>query len=264
VHPIERLRYVARAGGFNQTDLTREAADALASLWGEPADLVNACRRMLSHHPLAGTLWVMAAKVLISMDARTAAFDFIKELETDRTSQNIVSSLPEQATIAVVGWPDLALAEIHKRQDICVRVIDAYGEGAGLARALMQRDVRVEEVPLTGLGQACATSDVVILEASVAGPTSFVAPSGSHAAAVCGMHSEKEVWVAVGHGRSLPKNLFSVVEHALNQENSLEADDELVALADVSHTVGPKDLRESEIPLREDCAEMAELMRFGI
>ena len=42
VHPIERLRYVARSGGVDQFALAREAADALGSLWGEPAELVNA------------------------------------------------------------------------------------------------------------------------------------------------------------------------------------------------------------------------------
>ena len=42
VHPMERLRYVARAGGVDQFALAREAADALGSLWGEPAELVNA------------------------------------------------------------------------------------------------------------------------------------------------------------------------------------------------------------------------------
>ena len=56
VHPMERLRYVARAGGVDQFALAREAADALGSLWGEPAELVNACRRMVHHHPLAGSL----------------------------------------------------------------------------------------------------------------------------------------------------------------------------------------------------------------
>ena len=89
MHPIERLRYVARAGGFDQLDLAREAADALGALWGESAEMVNACRRMLHHHPLAGSLWVMATRVLISTDARTATWDFLDELAADSTSEQI-------------------------------------------------------------------------------------------------------------------------------------------------------------------------------
>jgi len=44
MHPIERLRYVARAGGVDQTLLAVETADAFSSLRGEPAELMNACR----------------------------------------------------------------------------------------------------------------------------------------------------------------------------------------------------------------------------
>ena len=67
--------------------------------------------------------------------------------------------------------------------------------------------------------------------------------------------SEKIKFVVVGAGH-IGKRHAEMIRR--------ETEAELVALADVSHTVGPKDLRESEIPLREDCAEMAELMRFGI
>ena len=179
VHPIERLRYVARSGGVDQLDLAREAADALTSLWGEPAELVNACRRILHHHPLAGSLWSMTSKVLIATDARRAAADLVQELDVDLTPSRVVSALPNGATVAVIGWPDLAMENIHLRRDVSVRVIDAYGEGAGLARALMQREVEVTEVPLNGLGQACATADVGILEAAAAGPEAMIALSRS-------------------------------------------------------------------------------------
>ena len=263
VHPIERLRYVARAGGFDQTDLAREAADALASLWGEPAELVNACRRILHHHPLAGSLWVMTTRVLIATDAQKAALDFLDELNADLTADNVTASLPGDATIAVVGWPDLALEKIHHRSDITVRVIDAYGEGAGLARSLLQKGVEVEEVPFTGLGQACLNSDVVIVEAAAAGPSSIVAPSGSYAAAVCGMQSGSQVWAVVGHGRALPQPFFEVIEQKLAAQNTMESDDEVVPIDVITHVVGPTGVRSTEDTGREDCVVAAELLRLG-
>lgn len=261
VHPIERLRYVARAGGFDQIDLAREAADALASLWGEPAELVNACRRILHHHPLAGSLWVMATRVLISADARRAALDFIDELNADLTSEKIREFLPVNATVAVIGWPDLALEAVHKRSDLTIRVVDAYGEGAGLARSLLQKEVKVEEVPFTGLGQACSHSDVILLEASASGPNSFIAPSGSYAAALCGAQSGKQVWAVVGHGRALPERIFDVIEKQLVAQNTMEADDEVVPMSVVTHVVGPKGVSSSESGCREDCLIAAELLR---
>ncbi|HAF68988.1 MAG TPA: hypothetical protein DCL16_07680 [Acidimicrobiaceae bacterium] len=261
VHPIERLRYVARAGGFDQIDLAREAADALASLWGEPAELVNACRRILHHHPLAGSLWVMATRLLVATDARRAALDFLDELNADSTSDNVTDALPAEATVAVIGWPDLALEKIHRRRDLTVRVIDAYGEGAGLARSLLQKGVDVEEVPFTGLGQACTQSDVVIVEATASGPDAFIAPSGSYAAAVCGVQSGKQVWVVVGHGRALPQPIFEVIEKQLIAKNTMEADDEVVPIDVVTHVVGPQGVKTSESEAREDCVVAAELLR---
>ena len=264
MHPIERLRYVARAGGFDQLDLAREAADALGALWGDSAEMVNACRRMLHHHPLAGSLWVMATRVLISSDARTAALGFLDELAADLTSENVASSLPEAATVAVIGWPDLAIRKIHSRPDVSVRVIDAYGEGAGLARLLLEQGVTVEEVPFTGLGQACSTADVVIIEAEAAGPQSLVAPAGSYAAALCGINGEKETWAVVGHGRALPGQYFKVVEDRLAMENPLEADDELVPISAISRIIGPNGSSRSDHAMREDCVVAAELLRLGI
>ncbi len=264
VHPIERLRYVARAGGFDQLDLAREAADALGALWGESAEMVNACRRMLHHHPLAGSLWVMATRVLISSDARSATWEFLDELAADSTSEHVASALPQAATVAVIGWPDLALQKIHKRSDVSVRVIDAYGEGAGLARSLLEQGVRVEEVPFTGLGQACSTADVVIIDAEAAGPQSLVAPAGSYAAAVCGVNGGKQTWAVIGHGRALPEQYFKVIEDRLTMDNPLEADDEIVPMSAVSCVVGPNGLTDSERAAREDCVVAAELLRLGI
>jgi len=261
VHPIERLRYVARAGGFDQIDLAREAADALASLWGEPAELVNACRRILHHHPLAGSLWVMATRVLVAPDARRAALQFLDELNADLTSRNVTESLPLNATVAVIGWPDLAVERVHNRSDLTIRVVDAYGEGAGLARSLLQKGVEVEEVPFTGLGQACSRSDIVLLEATASGPDAFVAPSGSYAAAACGVQSNKQVWAVVGHGRALPGPIFEVLENQLVAKNTMEADDEVVPMSLVTHVVGPKGITTPETGSREDCVVAAELLR---
>ena len=47
VHPIERLRYVARAGGVDHDVLVRETAAALGALGFDPAGLVTACRRII-------------------------------------------------------------------------------------------------------------------------------------------------------------------------------------------------------------------------
>ena len=47
MHPIERLRYVARAAGEGPGLLAGEAAGALAAFADDPQGLVTACRRLV-------------------------------------------------------------------------------------------------------------------------------------------------------------------------------------------------------------------------
>lgn len=265
MHPIERLRYVARAGGVDQSTLAREAADALASLTNDPAELVTACRRILHRHPIAGALWTMSAQMLTATDPMTAAWDFADALRNDATGQQVAQELPPDCAVALLGWPDITADELHRRGDVEVRVIDAYGEGGGLARQLMARDVDVVEVPLAGLGQACASVDVVVIEAAAAGPDGVVAASGSLAAAAVGYASTREVWVAVPDGRALPGPLFDALVARLEAADDLwELDEELVPLGLFSHIVGPKGRTEAAAGMREDCAVAHELLRAAI
>ena len=68
MHPIERLRYVARAGAVDQGELVREAASALSGLSDDPGGLIMSCRRLLVRHPTAGALWHLCARLLTAGD----------------------------------------------------------------------------------------------------------------------------------------------------------------------------------------------------
>ena len=258
---MERLRYVARAGGVDQSSLVREAADALVSLTDDPAELVTACRRMLFRHPMAGALWAMSSRVLTATDPMLAAWDVADELASDPTGDRLADALPHDAAVCVVGWPDVAAVGLHRRGDVEVRVIDAYGEGGGMARRLMQRDVDVVEVPLTGLGQACARADVVLVEAAAAGPSGLVAASGSLAAAAVGRLGGAHVWAVVPRGRALPAELFDTLLGRMGDDDPWELDEEMLPIDVVSHIAGPDGVTDVDAGLRADCAVAHELMR---
>ena len=104
-------------------------------------------------------------------------------LGEDPTSKQVASSLPENAILSLIGWPEIEGSKLYERPDISVRVLDAYGEGSGYARNLMSKGVQVTELPLTSIGQACATSDVVLVEAAAVGPDGIVTASSGLAAA---------------------------------------------------------------------------------
>src|SRR5882724_9394412 len=165
VHPIERLRYVARSSGAPQEVLVRETAAALAALGFDPPGLVTACRRILDRHPLSGPLWWLSARVLTAHDPMDEAWRAADEITADDTAGVLAYGLPDDATVCVVGWPDVVGEALPRRGDVEVLVIDALGEGSGLVRRLLASGVDAVDVPVNGLGAAVAASDLLLLEA---------------------------------------------------------------------------------------------------
>src|SRR5438445_662262 len=68
MHPIERLRWVARSPEGDLSLAAAEAADALAAFADDPAGLVIASRRLIERRPAAGPLWWLASRVLCSLE----------------------------------------------------------------------------------------------------------------------------------------------------------------------------------------------------
>lgn len=260
MHPIEHLRYVARAGDLSQDVLVGETASALGALASDPLELVTVCRRILDRYPVAGALWSMAARVCASPQPYRTAREFVTELRADATADHAADALPPEATVCLLGWPDLAAEGLGRRADVRIRIIDAYGEGAGLARRLAGRGCDVTDVPLAGLAAACSTADVVMVEAAAAGPDAVIAAGGSHAAASVGYTSGVPVWCVVGAGRALPPQFFDAATDTVADE-PWECDEEVVPLGLFSHIVGPGGIEPAASWQRADCPLAAELLR---
>ena len=257
---MEHLRYVARAGDLSQDVLVRETASALGALASDPVELVTVCRRIVDRYPVAGALWSMAAHVCASAQPHRAAQQFASEMRSDLTASHAADALPGGAKVCLLGWPDIAADGLTRRSDIEVRIIDAYGEGAGLARRLTGDGCDVTDVPLTGLAAACSSADVILLEAAAAGPEAVIAAGGSHAAAAIGYVSSIEVWCVVGWGRALPQQFFEAAAASLADE-PWECDEEVVPLGLCSHIVGPDGVEPAASWRRADCPLAAELLR---
>jgi len=85
MHPIERLRFVARAEGVPGEVLAVEAASALMTFADDPAALVAASRRVLSRQVSCGPLWWVCARMLTADRIRDAGLQSIDLLESDTT-----------------------------------------------------------------------------------------------------------------------------------------------------------------------------------
>ena len=218
MHPIERLRYVARVDGADPALVAAEAGYALAAVAGEdPAGLVPACRRLVDRHATSGPMWWLAARVLASPDPVQAARQAAHAISEDGLVPVLARALPDDVTVAVVGWPDAAGDALRRRGDLEVLVIDGGGEGSSLARRLEDAGATVASVPDAGAASAVVVSGLILLEAVAAGPSGILARVGSHGAASVAAHASIPVWAALGIGRVLPGPLWDALLARLDQ-----------------------------------------------
>jgi hypothetical protein len=261
VHPIERLRYVARASGADQGPLVREAAQALGHFRADPQGLVTACRSVIARQPASGALWWLCGRALCADDPMAEAWRVADELDGDPTARELAHALPDIATVCVLGWPEIVGEALVRRGDAEVLVVDTYSEGSGLVRRLLHSDTDAVDIPLSGLGAAVATSQLLLLEASVVGPDGFVGVAGSHAAAAVAHHAEVPVWLVAGVGRLVPTRVWESLVRRLDRADPWENDDDIVPLDLVDRIAGPRGVLPTIDALRSiDCPIAPELL----
>jgi hypothetical protein len=265
VHPVERLRHVARSSGAPQDLVVSETAHALASFSHDPQGLVTACRRMVSRQPRSGALVWLCARVLTAGDPRAEIRAAVQEFESDRTARELTHALPDDATVVVLGWPDTVGEVLPRRGDLEVLVVDVLSEGSGLVRRLARAEMDAVDVPVAGLGAAVAAADLVLLEAAAVAPTELLAVSGSHAAAAVGRTAGVPVWVVAGVGRLLPQRMWEPIRAKVVDDEPWDDDDEVVPLALVDKVVGPSGVQDPADALRRtDCPVAPELFKGNV
>ncbi len=261
MHPMERLRMVARASGEEPGLLAQEAAPALAGCADDPRALVMACRRLVDRQSASGPLWWLAARVVASADPGTEAWLSAETLREDRTPGVVAAALPDDAVLTVLGWPEQVTEALRLRGDARVLVVDSLGDGSLLVAALDRAGSEAALVPESGIGPAVAASTLVLLDASAVGPGGFLAVTGSRAAAAVAYTEEIPVWVVAGTGRVLPPRLWAaMVDKVTALGDPWEAEWEVVPLDLATVIVGPDGpLPPAEALATVDCPDAPEL-----
>jgi hypothetical protein len=239
VHPIERLRAVARAREVDQRHLAHEAARVLSVMGTDSMGLVTSCRRLIDRHPAAGALWWTCARLIEARDPRAeghrTAGLFADAVADDPVVDALALDLPDGAVVAVVPDPaggsevaadlsarrfDLALSEARDVDDPwCVEDLLAddlltdddvggavFAEGAG--------DLSAEggaAEPQVGHGTERVRPKILVVEAAAIGPRGALVRSGTDAAVIAVRARGAAVWLAAGSGRHLPPPLFDLV-----------------------------------------------------
>ena len=266
MHPIERLRYLARSSGGDARVMVSETASALRGMGMDPAGLVVACRRIVERHPTAGPLWWLCAHMLTAADPYATARRLADEIDADLTPEVLIDTLPIDATVCVVGWPDLAGEALLRRGDLSVLAIDADDQGSSFVRRLERADVEAEVIEAAGLAAAVLAADVVLIEASAASSTELLAARSSRAVASVAYCSEVPVWAIVGIGRCLPEAGFtSLVQRVADVREPWLAEADVLPLALFSHVVTSAGCRPiEEAALVTECPLAHELLRFSV
>lgn len=102
MHPIERLRYVARAGSAPDSFLVAESVPALAAFAREPNALLVALKGLITRQPDSPGLLGLAAHMVHSLDPIAAGWSYADELTEDRTAD-----IAETVAITEAGGTDV-------------------------------------------------------------------------------------------------------------------------------------------------------------
>ena len=243
VHPIEHLRYVARAQGADPATLVEETAHALGSLRFDPSGLVVACRRIVERHPFTGALWWLCANVVTSAEPFDAVWELADSIRRDRTGSELAACLPDDAAVVTIGDPDVVGDGLVRRGDVRVLAFDAAHTATSFVRRMERYDVDVEPVDAGVAGVAIRHADVVLVEALAIDSERAVVPIGSSTVAAVGATFGTAVWVLAGTGRRLPSGFIDAMVAkvgALAEEfDPWDLDVEVLPTSMFDHVVGP-------------------------
>jgi hypothetical protein len=232
VHPIERLRAVARAREVDQSLLASEAAAVLGSFGADLPGLLTSCRRLLDRHPSAGALWWACARLLAAGDVWAESRAIRDDLGGETAATTLSLDLPDRAVVAVVpdvaGGSDLAYELNGWRDDLVV----AHDPGA---LHLDREEPRI-----------------LLVEAGAAGRDRFLAPPGTADEIAAARDAGVPVWLVIDVGRRLPGPLFDVVVGRASAPSRGVEPVEVVAAAEAERVVEPR---------RVDCPVPPELLR---
>lgn len=266
VHPIEHLRYVARAHGVDPSALVQETAHALGSLHFDPAGLVVACRRIVERHPFTGPLWWLCANVATSAEPFDAVWELAEKIRSDRTAAELAAELPDESTVVTIGDPSVIGYGLARRGDVRVLALDVDHSATSFVRRLERSDVDYEPVDAGAAGAATRVADIVLIEALAMDESNVVVPSGSSTIAAAAAAWGTPVWLVAGIGRRLPSAYIDAMS-ARRAELAEDSDDwsidvEIIPTRLVTDVIGPHGRMPMGPPAaRPECPVAAELLK---
>ena len=261
MHPIEHLRYVARATGADPVALVSETAQALFGLHMEPAGLVLAARRIVERHPTCAPLWWLCAQALSALDPFERLYELESEIDKDATTDHLLSHIGDAHVVCIVGWSPTALEALVQRGDCKALVIDSFGSADSAVNALERVEVEAESVSIEHAARAIDMCDVVVLDALGCGPDEFLMTSGSHGVAALAYVAQKPALVTARRGTRLPAELWeSMKSRNFDSQRPWRTEVDVVPRELLRAVVGPLGIVDASLSLVAECAPTTEML----
>ena len=278
VHPIEHLRYVARAHGVDAGALVEETAHALGSLDFDPAGLIVACRRIIERHPFTAPMWWLCSNVVTSAEPFEAVWELSQTMRADATAALLADALPEPAVddlvdpdldalvdVVTIGDPTTVGGALTRRGDVRVLALDVDHTATAFVRRLERYRVDYEPVDAGAAGPAVRAASVVLVEALAADTERVIAPIGSSTIAGLGAAFDVPVWLIAGVGRRLPADYVDAMVERVDalavDADPWTVDVEVLPVSMFSHVAGPHGLAPIGPPmLQPECPLAVELL----
>ena len=210
MHPIERLRYVARAGVVPVVPLVRESAAALASFADDPKGLLTSCRRLLDRRSDCAPLVWLAARMLTAMDPRSEAARVVKDLEADTTARALrhgLDCLRAGSRVLAAGELGTFTSALHDRPDMQSLQPDGPGAEAGAVvpgGSTLAADNLEPDDPEAAVDLVLMTSDCV-------GPSQALVAAETVPVVEAARNWGTPVWLIAGEGRVLPQQMWGLL-----------------------------------------------------
>jgi hypothetical protein len=274
-HPIERLRWIARAEGETAAALAGEAAWTLGELAvAEPAALVTASRRLVERLPGCGPLWWACAHMLATDDpiatARLVAARLASDAVGDRLADALRCNFTSSDRLAATVPVDTLYEALARRHSYCVRLVADRVLLGWAVRALGAVAEEVVGYRLEEAGVALEGAAALIVEPSLAAaevasgsrlvrgrPLLLVEP-GVVAVVDQAAALSVPVWIVLGVGRVLPPALAAAASELAGGELARLDPSPVVTAVDAAG-LAPID----EALSRVDCPSGAELLHRG-
>lgn len=257
VHPMERLRALARVSDAPVIPLVREASRALSAVADDRAALLTACRRLLEHWFGCAPLVWLAARMLSSSDPRAAARGAVEALQDDATGLELQAALPEGVRVVMSRCGDITGPVLAARGETAVFEADLVELPAALVAALPAA------LPSDGPSRPSDETNLVVFESNCIGPGKALLPAGSRAEAGAWRAEGCEVWLVGGVGRFLPAAIWDSLVSRVAEAGGRGAGMEIMALDGyVDRLVTPAGLLAPDMAGQvADCPVVSELLR---